>query len=67
MIERQLTTEEIEAVYKEICNSKLEPFEIEYDSDYSEMYYDHKGKQYRLIYDRAGDWFCDIIYEGKYK
>lgn len=67
MTERELTAEETQQLYKEISAAKLEPFSIEFESDCSEVYYDYKGKQYRLIYDRAGDWFCDIIFEGQYK
>lgn len=66
MTEVELSAEETKSVYKQICDAKLEPFNIEYDEDCSEFYYELNGKKYRLIYDRAGDWFCDIIYQGDY-
>ena len=67
MIERELSADEIKHVYKQISDAKLEPFDIEYDRKSSDFYYELNGKQYRLIYDGSGDWFCDIIYEGNYK
>jgi hypothetical protein len=66
MTEVQLTAEETKLVYNQICDANLEPFKIEYDKDWSEFYYELDDKKYRLIYDRAGDWFCDIIYQGDY-
>lgn len=46
---------------------KLKPFDEQYTKDCAEFYYHLDGKQYRLIYDHSGDYFCDIIYEGKYQ
>ena len=69
--ERTLTPEETKVVYKKlcalVCSKQLKPFDIQYDADCSEFYYDCDGVQYRVIYDRPGDWFLDIIYVGVYK
>jgi len=65
--ERELSEEETRQVYEKICELKPKPFDRHYDRKHSEFYYEVDGKQYRLIYDAGGDWFCDIIYEGNYK
>lgn len=63
MKERELNTEEVKQVYAEITKLNLEPYDIVYEKKCSEYLYALNGKNYRLIYDRDGDWFCDIIYE----
>lgn len=65
--ERELDRDETQQVYDKICAAKLKPFSYHYDRKHSEFFYELDGKQYRLIYDPSGDWFCDIIYEGNYK
>ena len=67
MIERELDQAETKAVYKEICDAKLEPVHIDYDRKSADVFHILNGKTYRLIYDQSCDWFCDIIYEGDYK
>lgn len=65
--ERELSEEETQVIYAKICEVKPKAFDSYHDGDVSEFYYEVEGKQYRLIYDVGGDWFCDIIYEGNYK
>jgi hypothetical protein len=65
--ERELDEVETKSVYKKICEQKLKPFDEQNEDKCKEFYYELDGKQYRLIYDQSGDWFCDIIYEGAYK
>ena len=67
MTERELSAEEVKQVYAKICELKLMPFDIEYYRKFSEQFYHLDGKQYRLVFDPQGDWFCDIIYEGEYE
>ena len=65
--ERELDVEETKAVYNKISELKLKPFDIQREDKCKEFFYELDGKQYRLIYDVTGDWFCDIIYEGNYQ
>lgn len=67
MTERELSQSEVKEIYNRICSEKIPEFDVEYTSESTEFYYELDGKQYRLIYDRSADWFCDIIYEGEYK
>ena len=64
--ERILDSRETQMVYNEICVFNLHHFAVYHSQEFSEYYFNHKGKQYRLIYDHSGDRFCDIIYEGEY-
>ena len=64
MQERELNKEETKAIYEKTRN--LEPYEIEYEDQCAELYYEIEGKKYRLIYDQDCNWFCDIAYEGDY-
>lgn len=66
MTEIELNAEETAIVYKQVCDLKLKPFDVQTEEDFTEIYYHLNGKQYRLIYDRSGDYFCDIIYVGNY-
>ena len=66
MIERELNEVETQAVYKAICDAKLEPVHIDYDRKSADVFHVLNGKTYRLIYDQSCDWFCDIIYEAPY-
>lgn len=68
MIERELSNDEVKLIYGQIVNdTNLEPFSQVVEGKSGELFYKLNDKQYRLIYDRDFDWFCDIIYEGKYK
>ena len=66
MVENELNAEETKQIYKKICDARLQPYHVEYDRKSSDHYYELDGKKYRLVFDGAGDWFCDIIYQGDY-
>lgn len=63
MTQRELNGHEVAQIYKQICDLKLVPLDINYERKYSEQVYELDGKRYTLVFDPAGDWFCDIIYE----
>lgn len=63
MEQRELSGHEVAQIYKQICDLKLEPVDIIYEHKFSEQIYNLDGKQYSLVFDREGEWFCDIIYE----
>ena len=63
MSERQLSAEETSAVYKQVDEQRLKPYDTYRDRKSCDLYYELDGKKYRLVYTADQDWFCDIAYE----
>ena len=66
-LERKLSAAETNEIYSKINVQRIKEFKIERESKCMELYFEVDSKQYRLIFDSTGDWFCDIAYEGAYK
>jgi hypothetical protein len=67
MIERELSAVEAKEVMAKVDALNIDSFKVEYDRKSSDHFFLVEGKQYRMIFDREGDWFLDIGYEGEYQ
>lgn len=62
MANTELSAQETKVIYDRICSQNIKPYKAVCERKYSEFYYQLDGVKYCLVYDRAGDWFSDIIY-----